>query len=38
MCQEYIILSNGNKVTKNNNNEKHSFNDLPAVIEADGTL
>jgi hypothetical protein len=29
MSNEYIILDNGDKFTMNNNNEKHSFNDLP---------
>jgi hypothetical protein len=37
MSYEYIILDNGDKITMNNNNEKHSFNDLPAVIWNNGT-
>ena len=37
MNQEYIILENGHKVTKNSNDEYHSFNDLPAIIEYYGT-
>jgi hypothetical protein len=37
LTSKYITNENGDKMMYNDNNELHSFNDLPAVISRDGT-
>ena len=37
LTSKYITNENGDKMMYNDNNELHSFNDLPAVISRDGS-